>query len=67
VEGGFESLQDGKSLLADSGDVSPDAGEGERTGEAAESARDPLLHLDHAKVPLCNVVVEVYPEVVLGG
>gem|GEM_PF-5983004 len=67
AESCFEGMEDRETSLVDGGDISADAGEGERTGEAAECARDLLLHLDHTQIAIHQVVVKGDAEVVHEG
>ncbi len=55
-KGGLQRRQQRQTLFAQRGQITANASKGLSTSEAAEAAGDFLLHLDHAKISLGQII-----------
>lgn len=63
-ECGLDGFNQVESVLVGGGQITADRTKHPRTALAAETARNLLLHLDHAQVPLGLVVVERHAHII---
>ncbi len=63
AQSGLQSRQERESLFAQRGHIAPNAAKRACAGQAAETARDLLLHLDHAQIPLGEIVVKIHAQI----
>jgi len=66
-KGGLQRRQHRQTLFAECGQVATNASKGLSESLAAEAAGDFLLHLDHAKISLGQVIVKIYPQILQEG
>ncbi len=67
TKGGLQRRQQRQTLFAECGQVATNASKGLSESLAAEAAGDFLLHLDHAKISLGQVIVKIYPQILQEG
>src|SRR5947209_4641991 len=67
TKSGLQSRQERHTLFAQRGQIPPNAAKGLGTREAAEAARDLLLHFDHPKISLGQIVIKIHAEVFQEG
>src|SRR5215831_13036705 len=67
AQSGLQSGEQMQALLAQGGQIPTNAAEGNHSGFSAERARDLLLHLDHAHISFCQVIVKRHGEIVQEG
>ncbi len=63
TQGGLQRRQQRQTLFAQRGQVAANASKGLSESLAAEAAGDFLLHLDHAKISLGQIIVKIYPQI----
>src|SRR5713226_7017562 len=63
TKSGLQRRQQGEVLFAQAGQIAPNAAKSLSPSEGAKTARNLLLELDHAHVPLRLVVVKIHPEI----
>jgi len=56
TKSGLQSRQEGESLFAQRGQIAANAAEGLGTSNATEASGDLLLHFDHPKISLSQIV-----------
>ncbi len=62
-KGSLQRGQQRQTLFAECGQVAANARKGVSTRHAAKAAGDLLLHLDHAQIPLSQVVVKIHAQI----
>src|SRR5450759_2124849 len=63
AKGRLQSRQQRETLLAQCGQIATNATKILGTREATKTARDLLLHFDHPKIPLREVVVKIHTQI----
>src|SRR5712691_5887454 len=63
AQSGLQSRQERESLFAQRGHIAPNAAKSLCASKAAETARDLLLHLDHAQIPFGQIVVKIHAQI----
>ena len=66
-KGGLQRRQHRQTLFAQGGHIAANASKGLSESLAAEAAGDFLLHLDHAKISLGQMIVKIYPQILQEG
>src|SRR5712692_7771854 len=59
----LQSRQERKSLFAQRGHIATNAAKSLCASKTAETARDLLLDLDHAQIPLSEIVVKIHAQI----
>src|SRR6478672_8729204 len=59
----LQSRQERKTLFAQSGQIATNAAKSLCSGQTAEAARNLLLHFDHAKIALGQIVVKIHTQI----
>src|SRR5947209_8467070 len=59
----LQSRQQRKALFAQGRQIATNAAKSLCSRQTAEAARDLLLHFDHAKIPLGQIVVEIHTQI----
>src|ERR1700694_4963212 len=59
----LQSRQQRKTLFAQGRQIATNPAKGLCSRQTAEAARDLLLHFDHAKIPLGEIVVKIHTQV----
>ena len=62
TKSGVQSRQQRNALFAQSGQIATNAAKGLGTSDAAEAAGDLLLHFDHPKISLGQIVVKIHAK-----
>src|SRR5258708_4557968 len=62
-QSGLQSWQERKPLFAQGRQIAPNAAKGLCSRQTAETARDLLLHFDHAQIALGQIVVKIYAQI----
>src|SRR5438128_12146136 len=62
-KGGLQRRQQRHPLFAQRGQIAANARKGLSPSQAAEAAGDFLLHLDHAKISLGQIIVKIHPQI----
>src|SRR5713226_6805371 len=63
TKSGLQRRQQGEVLFAQGGQIAPNAAKSLSPSEGAKTARNLLLELDHAHIPLGLVVVKIHPQI----
>jgi len=63
AKSGLQSRQERKSLFAQRGHIATNAAKSLCASKTAETARDLLLDLDHAQIPLSEIVVKIHAQI----
>jgi hypothetical protein len=66
-KGGLQRRQHRQTLFAQGGQIAANASKGLSESLAAETAGDFLLHLDHAKISLGEIIVKIHPQILQEG
>src|SRR5450759_2259047 len=64
---GLQSRQEGHALFAQGGQIASNAAKGLGTSNAPEAAGDLLLHFDHAKISLRQIVIKIHSQILQEG
>src|SRR5215469_8659028 len=67
TKSGLQSRQQRQTLFAQRGQIATNASKGPGESLAAEAAGDFLLHFDHAKIPLSQIVIKIHPQILQEG
>src|SRR5258708_31294949 len=67
TKGGVQSRQHRQTLFAQGGQITANGGKGLGASLATEAARDLLLHFDHAKISLRQIVIKSHPQILQEG
>src|SRR5438874_7723250 len=60
---GLQSRQQRQALFAQRGQIASNAAKGLGTRHATEATGDLLLHFDHPKIPLGQIVVKIHAQI----
>src|SRR5512140_491962 len=63
TKSGLQSRQQRQTLFAQRGQITTNASKGLSESLAAEAAGDFLLHLDHPKISLSEIIVKIHPQI----
>src|SRR5260221_13302945 len=64
---GLQTRQQRHVLFAQRGQVAPNAAKGFSSSSAAEATGDLLLHFDHPKISLGQIVIKILPQILQEG
>src|SRR5947208_15765049 len=67
TKSGLQRRQQRPTLFAQRRQIAANASKGLSTSQAAEAAGDFLLHFDHAKISLGQIIVKVHPQILQEG
>ena len=67
TKSGLQRRQQRQTLFAQRGQIAANASKGLSTCQAAEAAGDFLLHFDHAKISLGQIIVKIHPQILQEG
>lgn len=63
VQSALQSRQERKALFAQRGQIAPNAAKRLCASQTTETARDLLLHFDHAQIPFSEIVVKIHAQI----
>src|SRR5690348_6756048 len=67
TQSGLQSRQQRQALFAQRGQIAANAAEGLGTSNATEAAGDLLLHFDHPKISLRQIVIKIHTQILQEG
>ena len=63
TQGGLQRRQQRQTLFAQRGQIAANAAKGLGESLAPKAAGDLLLHFDHAKISLSQIVIKIHPKI----
>ena len=67
TKSGLQSRQQRHALFAQSGQIAPNAAKGFSSSNTTEATGDFLLHFDHAKISLGQIVIKIHTQILQEG